>query len=410
MKQTDVLIIGAGPSGSIAGSILLQNGFNVTIIEKEQFPRFVIGESLIPKVMQHLDKAGLLEALDAQNFEKKYGARFFKGEKVCHFSFAEKFTDGWEWTWQMPRADFDYTIAKEVEKKGAEVLYQHAVTNVDFSTESVITSIEDKNGNTSQIASKYIIDGSGYGRVLPRLLDLSKPSDLPPRGSFFTHVEDINRPDTIDGTTITFDILDKDLWFWVIPFSNGKTSLGFVGDTRFFEGITDDNKAEKFNELIQQSEYYKARFSNLEYEFEPMSKIGYSVGVKQLFGDRYVLTGNSTEFLDPVFSSGVSFAAESSALAAELVAKTLKGENVDWQKDYSDYILRGVEVFKSYIKYWYDGSLQDLFFSDEINFEFKKQITSILAGYVWDKDNRFVNRHKTIVKTINHFQKEAQSM
>jgi flavin-dependent dehydrogenase len=122
--------------------------------------------------------------------------------------------------------------------------------------------------------------------------------------------------------------------------------------------------------------------------------------VKQHFGKGYVLTGNSAEFIDPIFSSGVTFATESGALAAELVARELSGEWVDWQREYTDYIQRGVEVFKSFITHWYDGSLQKIFISDRENNNVREQICSVLAGYVWDLDNPMVTKHKRAIAAL----------
>ena len=113
-----------------------------------------------------------------------------------------------------------------------------------------------------------------------------------------------------------------------------------------------------------------------------------------------MLTGNSTEFLDPVFSSGVAFATESGMLAAKLVKRQLSGEKVDWEKEYTQYMKRGIDVFTSYVREWYTGNLQTLFFHEPGNEEVKKKICSVLAGYVWDESNVFVRKHATIIKNM----------
>ena len=150
------------------------------------------------------------------------------------------------------------------------------------------------------------------------------------------------------------------------------------------------------------SKYYFDRFDELEYEFEPKKIKNFSKSVKQLYGEGYVLTGNSAEFLDPVFSSGVAFATESAIVAAKLIAKELKNESVDWEVEYSDYIKEGVSVFATYVKEWYTGNLQTIFFHEKENPEIKKQICGVLAGYVWDKTNPFVKNHHRLVKTVAH--------
>ena len=114
----DVLVIGAGPSGCVSSSYLKKNNVNVKVVEKTKFPRLVVGESLIPRVMDHFDEAGLFPALDKMGFEKKLGARFLRGNEVCIFDFSDKFGEGWDWTWQVPRADFDNTFGPGSNQQG----------------------------------------------------------------------------------------------------------------------------------------------------------------------------------------------------------------------------------------------------------------------------------------------------
>ena len=397
--DVDVLIIGAGPSGAVAASYANKHKLKVKVVEKSKFPRFVIGESLIPRCMDHFDDADLLDCLKAKNFEKKYGARFIKDGIVCLFDFSKKFSEGWDWTWQVPRAEFDSTLTDELIKKGIDIDFETEVVDVKFNGSDSTTTIKDKEGNLSTINAKFVIDASGYGRVLPNILDLNASSNLPPRGSMFVHVEDIRRPEGEEGTLITFDIIDTEVWFWVIPFSNGNTSLGIVASPEYLNSFSGTSE-EVFNQIISKSPNFKDRFTDLDFLFEPKKIVGYSSAVKQLYGPGYALTGNSAEFLDPVFSSGVSFATESGILASKLAVREINGEKVNWEGEYSDYIKEGVNVFRTYVEEWYTGNLQKLFFSRPENPEIKSQICAVLAGYVWDKENPFVKKHNRAVKSI----------
>ena len=149
------------------------------------------------------------------------------------------------------------------------------------------------------------------------------------------------------------------------------------------------------------SDFYNPRFKDIEYEFEPKMIKNISKSVTKLYGNGFALTGNSAEFLDPVFSSGVTFATESGLLAAKLAAKEITGEKVNWETDYKDYILSGVTVFSTYVSEWYTGNLQKIFFYDKISPSVKAQICSVLAGYVWDTTNPFVKNHHRLVKTLS---------
>ena len=397
----DVLIIGDGPSGSVAASYLHNQGFKIKVVEKNKFPRFVIGESLLPRCMDHFDEVDLLEPIKDFGFEVKRGARFMKGSKICNFDFSKKHTEGWNWTWQVPRADFDKVLTDTLIERGVDIAFQQEVIDVQFDDNSSTTTIKDIEGNVSYITSKYIIDSSGYGRVLPRLLDLDKPSSIPKHSSIFTHVKELNRPAGEEGTLITFDIISLDTWLWVIPFSNGTTSIGYVGDSDYLDSIEGD-RSQKLRTLLKLSDYYYDRFKDVDFSFEPIMIKNFSKSVKQLHGKGYALTGNSAEFLDTVFSSGVTFATESALLAAKLFARELRGEKVNWDVDYTDYIMSGVDVFSTYVKEWYTGNLQTIFFHDHENAEIKKQICAVLAGYVWDRSNPFVKNHHRLVKTVAH--------
>lgn len=400
--KVEVLIIGAGPSGCVAAAYLKNQGKKIKVVEKSKFPRFVIGESLLPRCMDHFEEVGLFSALNEFGFEKKLGARFMRDDVVCHFDFSIKHTVGWDWTWQAPRADFDHILAKEIIKKGVDVSFEHEVVNVEFYEDgSSKTFIKDEYGELYSVEAKYIIDSSGYGRVLPRLLGLDKPSTMPQHSSIFTHVKDIKRSPGSEGTLITFDVLDKDTWLWVIPFSNGDTSIGFVSTTDYIESFEGDTTT-RLKNMLKLSTYYYDRFEGVEFKFEPICIRNYSKSVTQLYGKGYALTGNSAEFLDPVFSSGVTFATESAITAAKLIARELNNESVDWQSEYTDYIMKGVNVFSTYVKEWYTGNLQTLFFHRPENPEVKKQICSVLAGYVWDDTNPFVRKHDRLVKNLAH--------
>ncbi|MBA4144497.1 MAG: pyridine nucleotide-disulfide oxidoreductase [Azospira oryzae] len=399
-KRTDVLVIGAGPAGSIAAAMIQKEGFTVRVVEKEKFPRFVIGESLLPRCMEVLEDAGLLEAVKAKKFQEKFGAKFVKDGAVADYNFSDQFTDGWTWTWQVPRAEFDTTLIKTVERMGVPVAFEATVTAIQFQEdESSTTTVQHKDGSIENIEARFVIDASGYGRVIPRLFNLDRPSTLGERKAVFAHLQDPHRMNYDEPNRITIVSYAPGTWVWIIPFSNGVTSVGFVGSFDFFSTIPGDLKAQ-FQTLIAGHAHLNERFSNVDFVFEPKKLESWSATTDQFYGKGFVLTGNVTEFLDPIFSSGVMFATVSSHMASKLVTRHLRGEKMDWNKEYTQPIQQGVDTFRSYVTNWYDGTLEKIFFSREQDPEIKRQICSVLAGYVWDQKNPYVKDHATALKRL----------
>lgn len=400
MLSTDVLVIGAGPAGSISAAMINKAGYRAMVVEREKFPRFVIGESLLPRCMEVLEDAGFLEAVKSKNFQQKFGAKFLKGEAVSDFNFTEQFTEGWNWTWQVPRSEFDQTLASEVERMGVPVRFETTVTDIQFhDDESSTTTIVNKDGSEEQISARFIVDASGYGRVIPRMFNLDKPSNLDPRKAIFAHVTDEKRLRFDEPNRIIVVLYQPGVWVWIIPFSSGVTSLGFVGDFTFFENL-EGNLTEQYTKLINGHNYLKERFGDSDFIFEPRKLDSWSTTTEKFFGKGFVLTGNVTEFLDPIFSSGVMFATVSSHIASKLVIRKLQGEDVDWDGDYTTVVQQGVDTFRTYVKAWYDGTLEKIFFAKEQDEEVKKQICSVLAGYVWDGKNPYVKEHDRAVRRL----------
>jgi len=404
MKECDVLIIGGGPSGSIAGANLAQKGFSVEIVEKIDFPRFVIGESLLPKCNDILSKNGLLDRVQKQGYILKAGA-IFENEKEEQeiYHFRENIGEPHNTTFQVKREEFDHQLLKGAEEFGATVT--HGIEVTDYNQDENIVSAVDKDGKVITYKAKFVLDASGYGKVLPRILDLEIPSTMKPRKAIFTRIENDIRPKGELGGYITIFIHgDNDAWIWVIPFIDGTTSVGIVCEDAYFDNMN-MSPEEFWDYIISNNVNARKRFKNAK-KLNPVGKIdGYSSNVKTMHGKGFALAGNATEFLDPVFSSGVTLALTSGDLAADLIAKELNGEEVDWQKEYQEYMMLGVDVFRDFVLAWYDGRLHKVFFSPLKKEMFTRSISSILSGYVWNQKNVFVgqseNKIDLLIKMID---------
>ncbi len=390
-ENIDILIIGAGPAGSVAAGLLRKQGRRVLVIEKEQFPRFSIGESLLPQSMEYIEAAGFLQDVVEAGFQYKNGAAFVRGDKHTDFDFRDKFSTGWGTTYQVQRADFDHVLIRAAEKAGAEVRYRHQVVAVDVSGERPLVQIVSPDKEIYQVSAQFLLDASGFGRVLPRLLDLETPSAFPVRGAFFTHIEDRMPVGTFDRNKILITVHPEhvDVWFWTIPFSNGRCSLGVVAASEFLDRFQ-GNETERLQTIVAQTPTLATLLRNAAWDTPARKLVGYAANVKSLHGKGFALLGNAGEFLDPVFSSGVTIAVKSASLAATAIERAFRGETVDWQLEYADPLRAGVDAFRSFVESWYSGGFQDVIFYREQSPEVRKMITAILAGYAWDTRNPYV--------------------
>jgi flavin-dependent dehydrogenase len=386
----DVLVIGAGPAGSIASALLARRGFKVLVLERQKFPRFSIGESLLACSMELLAEAGMIEAVMTRGFQFKNGAAFDRNGEFSEFNFAEKSSPGHPFTFQVPRADFDATLASEAQRQGAELRFEVEITAVDFSGDTPRVTSRSTDGAIEVHEPRFVLDASGFGRTLPKLLGLEKPSSFPPRAAIFTHVRDNTVAGSFDRQKIRVGVhpTEADVWSWLIPFSNGNASVGVVASIEHHKGRT-GSPEEQFWQALRAEPRLHALLARAE-TVRPVGEIiGYAATVTGLHGRHFALLGNAAEFLDPVFSSGVTIAMKSASLAAGVLERQLRGESVDWQRDFAEPLNYGVETFRAFVSGWYDGSLQDVIFFPRQQPAIRRMICSVLAGYVWDRSNPY---------------------
>jgi len=402
MKEvvSDVVIIGAGPAGAVASALLVRNGWSVNLVERQEFPRFSIGESLLPQCMEFLEQAGMLDAVKSAGFQFKNGAAFEWDGVRTAFDFTEKFSPGHGTTFQVQRAAFDKILADEAQKQGANIYYRHGILEAEIDGEGA-RLLAECDGEKMIFRGRFVLDASGFGRVLPRLLQLDRPSAFPARESVFTHVQDNIADDNFDRNKILITVhpQQRDIWYWLIPFSGGRASLGVVGERGRISAMGSEPEQILRNAVAAAPELAKtlrnARFDT------PVQRIsGYASDVSTLAGPGFALLGNAGEFLDPVFSSGVTIAMKSAQLASDCLHRQLGGETVDWQADFAAPLKHGVDVFKTYVTAWYDGRFQDVIFHRTEQTEIKRMICSILAGYAWDRKNPYVSAAERRLNTL----------
>lgn len=400
-ETSDVVIIGAGPSGTVAGALLLDRGYTVTIIERQSFPRFSIGESLLPQCMEFLEEAKLLDVVTSAGFQFKNGAKFECGDLGAVFDFQEKFSPGWGTTFEVQRDRFDKILADAVSRLGANVRYRESVQAVELGESEVSIDVRSDESVTRTYRSRFLLDASGFGRVLPRLLGLDKPSAFPVRQSLFTHIEDhASNPDfDRDKILISIHPVDRNVWYWLIPFSDGRSSIGVVADASYFESRGGDAE-QRLRDLVGEAPGLRKLLSKAVFDRPVQAIVGYSASVESLYGKNFALLGNAAEFLDPVFSSGVTIAMKSASLAAAAIDRQFSGHDVDWSVEYAQPLMVGVDTFRTCVEGWYDESFQDIIFYPSPSPGIKRMICSILAGYAWDESNPYVRDSKRRIAAL----------
>jgi flavin-dependent dehydrogenase len=391
VEHRDVVVIGAGPSGSIAAALLKRRGWDVLVLEGQKFPRFSIGESLLTHCLDFVAEAGMLEAVERAGFQHKNGAAFVRGEEYGEFDFSEKFTPGRNSTYQVQRASFDKLLADEAEKQGVEIRYEVRVTAADLDGAMPKVSARDAAGREYDVQAKFLLDASGFGRTLPKLLQLETPSSFPVRNAVFTHVADRAAEGSFDRNKIQIVVhpVHHDVWYWLIPFPDGRCSVGCVARGEFFDAYP-AHLDERIKLLVGEEPFLTRVLAAAAWDTPARQLSGYAANVKAMHGKGFALLGNAAEFLDPVFSSGVTIAMRSASMAAAVLDRQLRGEAVDWTGEFEQPLRKGVDTFRAYVRAWYDGRFQDIMFSKTQPAGIRSMICAILAGYAWDESNPFV--------------------
>lgn len=401
MQIFDVVIIGAGPAGCICASHLIKANKKVLILEKSRFPRFALGESFLSQNMVFFERAGLLAAFEGTS-NLKDGANFLRAEQLREINFKDKSADGPYSTFQVRRDLFDEKLSAEVLKMGGEIFFESELLSINKRDDGLTFLEVRKNNEIVKILCHFVIDASGLSRVLPTLLGHEVKRSLSSRVSFFNHIQTkVDCGFDHKRILITIDETDSAVWFWLIPLGEKRYSLGVTLNSSSVEkGLCDE---EILSHYIEKNPHFRKVLGDFYFIFSHQKILNFTSHCEKVFGDNYVLIGNSCEFIDPIFSSGVTIAGKSAELASTLVIKKLDGEKVNWQRDYLDLLEVGVHTFRSFIESWYKGELQNIIYSENSDPKIRSMIVSILAGYAWDEKNVFTKKTSERLKALNSY-------
>lgn len=362
-KQGSVIVIGGGPSGSTAATLIAQKGHKVKLLERERFPRYHIGESLIPQTYWVLKRLGMLQKMKDSEFIRKYSVQFVgaSGRLSEPFYFVDHKPHESSQTWQVKREDFDERMLRNAAEQGVEVHEGVRVLEVLFEGERAVgVRVQDEAGGGERIErADVIVDASGQSSLIMGKLGLREWDMELKKAACWTYWEgayrDIGRD---EGATVVLQIQGKQGWFWYIPLHNNIVSVGVVADY----GYLFKNRATKDFETIYMEEVEKCpavkqRISIGKRADQYRAAKEYSYRAKQAAGDGWVLVGDAFGFLDPLYSSGVLLALKSGELAADAVCEGFaKGDTTgkqlgSWEAEY----VRGMERMRSLVCAYYSG-------------------------------------------------------
>ena len=377
----DVAIIGGGPAGSTAACLLAQAGRRVVVLEREKFPRFHIGESLLPYSMPVFDRLGVREALD-RTAQPKYGAEIITACGSCHlrFHFRNGFHLQHHRSYQVERSTFDKLLLDNAAAQGAEVREEAGVAGVDFDDEGVTVRLA---GKDAAIRASYVIDASGRNTVIGQQQRLKKSYPNLQKFSVFAHYENVRREPGDDGCTLTRMVRSKDRWFWVIPLSDTKTSIGVVTDTATFKALKLSPE-----EMLERSFDEQSHFREIldgATRVTPVYSTGdYSYRNTRLVGPRWMLAGDAAGFIDPVFSTGVFLAIASGEQCADAIhaALTKPARAPKLFSAYERRLNRVMDLYLRFVTAWYQHEFIEVISYPLQRFNLPAAVNAVLAGNI----------------------------
>jgi flavin-dependent dehydrogenase len=397
--HTQVAIIGAGPAGSSLATFLRQRGIDCVIFEKEKFPRFHVGESLLPENIKQFEQLGVADKIKAMGFQIKPGATFIQDrhkdgqdERVM-ILFKNSYFRAPGHAVNVKRADFDDLLLRHAVSLGATLYEETNVTQFLMDGQRMTgLKATTADGETIECRASMVADCSGQNAVLARKIGVKK--DDPKghaRAAFYCHFEGVQREaPPNDGNIILAWAPER--WYWLIPLAGSATSVGVVVSKRLLEAHWRGNAEAFMDEMIGQSEAVRTRLANARRIVSVRSTVNYSYDTTQFAGDGWLLVGDAAAFLDPIYSTGISIAIAGARYAAESIQTALTKNDTSAAsfKSYESRVRKAQNFFKPLIYGWYDPACQEVLRKPRNVLGLLPVMISLLGGDVFSPWKRFL--------------------
>jgi flavin-dependent dehydrogenase len=383
----DVIVIGGGPAGSTCSTLLAKHGARVRLFERDKFPRFHIGESLIPETYWVFERLGMLDKMKKSAFVKKFSVQFVnaQGKESAPFYFHDNKPHECSQTWQVIRSEFDTMMLDHARENGVDVRQPARVLDVIFEEgQAVGVRVQNENGSTEEVRAKVVVDASGQSTMLQNRFKLRLWDPVLNKGAVWTYWRNAYRDTGRDeGATIVIQTPNKKGWWWYIPQHDETVSLGVVAPFDYlFKGRGSHEQI--YNEEVALCPAVQKRIAGAERAVGFFATKDYSYRTKQAAGDGWVLIGDAFGFLDPLYSSGVLMALKSGQLAADAIAEALKKNDLSAAQlgGWSDMFNRGIDRMRRLVCEYYDGFSFGQFVKKYPHL--RNRITDLLIGDLFD--------------------------
>jgi len=389
VETTDVVVIGGGPAGATVSTIIAQQGHQVQLFERDRFPRFHIGESLIPETYWVLKRLNMLDKMKGSHFVKKFSVQFVtdKGRLSEPFYFHDNKPHECSQTWQVLRSEFDLVMLRNAAEHGVRVHEGMRVLDVLFEgTRAVGVRVEDEVGNQREVRAKVVVDASGQSSLLIGKLGLRVWDNDLKKAALWTYWENAFRDTGRDeGATHVMQTQGKKGWFWYIPLHDNIVSIGVVADhTYLFQNRASKELEDIYNEEVAKCPALTPRLANAKRVAPFRVAKEYTYRATQVAGDGWALVGDAFGFLDPLYSSGVLLALRSGSVCGDAIAEGLsKGDTSAAQLGkWGPEFIQGMNRMKRLVCEYYDGFSFGRFVKKHPHL--KGHLTDLLIGDLFD--------------------------